>query len=81
MEKQNITIEDLARMVQKGFNENKDREKDFKNWTMQRFDGMDKQFQAIRKQLTGIVYRYEFEDLEMRVKELENLFAMDVKKN
>ena len=69
MKKKNITIEDLARMTQKEFGA-----------INQKLAKLDKNDQAILKRLDGVVYRTEFEKLEIRVAELENLFAVDVKK-
>lgn len=82
MEKQNIIIENLARMVQIGFNKTAGREqvKNLERWAKSRFDGVDKQLEIIRKQLTDVVYGREFRGLEVCVKELENLFAMNIKK-
>ena len=78
----NITLEDLARMVQKGFEETARKEQvdNLEKWAKYRFDNIDNELKNIRKQLTGVVYRYEFEGLEARVKELENLLAVNNKK-
>ena len=53
----------------------------------ERFDEVDHHFKlihhelkSIRKELDRVVYRREFEILEERVRELENLFAMPRKK-
>jgi len=62
MKKKNITIDDLARMVQKEFNE-----------INQKLGKLDRNDQLILKRLEGVVYRTEFEKLEIRVAELENL--------
>jgi polyhydroxyalkanoate synthesis regulator phasin len=82
MAKKNITIDDLARMVQKGFNETagKDQVENLEHWAKNRFDGIDRELKAIRSQLTGVVYRKEFEELETRVKDLEHLLAVHDKK-
>lgn len=68
-----MTIDDLAGMVQKGFQE-----------TQTEMHAMEKrldhELKAIRKQLLGVVYRDEFEDLQERVKDLENMLAMPRKK-
>ncbi len=76
MKKKSVTIEDLALMVQQGFNH-----------VDKQFDHVDQQFKlvhhelkAIRKELDRVVYRREFEKLEDRVRELENMFAMPRKK-
>lgn len=81
MSKKAITIEDLARMVQKGFNETAERDQNLERWAKLRFDIIDKELGTIRKQLTGVVYRYEFEKLETRVQELEGLLAVHDKKH
>jgi archaellum component FlaC len=76
MKPKNLTIDDLAVMVQKGFNQ-----------MDERFTGIDGQFalvhqelKAIRKDLRGVVYRPEFEALQERVHELEDLLSMLRKK-
>jgi archaellum component FlaC len=76
MKQKTLTIDDLALMVQKGFDESNGR---FDRLDDQ-FTGIDHDLKAIRKQLTGVVYRHEFETLEERVKELENMLAMPQKK-
>lgn len=90
MKKKNITIDDLAIMVKKGFDgtakkeqvENVEKQVDnLEKWTKHRFDNIDRELKSIRKQLTGVVYRYELEHLESRVKDLENLLAVSSKKH
>jgi hypothetical protein len=56
MIKENITIEDLARMVQKEFSE-----------INQKLGKLDKNDQLILKRLEGVVYRTEFEKLLQQV--------------
>lgn len=51
--------------IQKDFNENTEQHRQM----FQRLDRID-------KKLEGVVYRKEFEDLETRVKELEDLLAV-----
>jgi predicted component of type VI protein secretion system len=82
MAKRKITIEDLARMVKKGFDETAKEEQviNLEKWAKRRFDNIDRELEKIRKQLTGIVYRHEFEKLEARVKNLEDLLAVMPKK-
>jgi len=70
MKKKNITIDDLARMVQGEF-----------NGIQQQLKKLEKNDQVIIKKLEGVVYRHEFEELRLRVKELENLLAINDKKN
>ena len=80
MEENNITIEGLARMIERGFEEGakKDQLESFESWTKQRFNSVDRELKVINKKLTGVVYRYEFEELEDRVKELEGLLAVNL---
>jgi hypothetical protein len=51
MKKKNITIDDLARMVQKEFSE-----------INQKLGRLDRNDQLILKRLEGVVYRTEFEN-------------------
>jgi len=73
MKKNNITIDDLAAMVQKEFVA-----------VHQKFFNLEKKLndndQQIIKRLEGIVYRNEFETLEIRVRELEDLLAVNHKR-
>ncbi|MEK9134949.1 MAG: hypothetical protein AAB451_01485 [Patescibacteria group bacterium] len=79
MANKNITIDALARMVQKEFSEVN--QKLIKLDRMDRnIDRLDKNDQIIIKRLEGIVYRTEFEKLEIRVIELENLLAVNAKR-
>jgi len=70
MRKKNITISDLARMVQKEFGA-----------IHQQLNKLDRNDQTILKRLEGVVYRTEFEKLEVRVIELENLLAVNGKRH
>lgn len=76
MPKKKITIDDLARMVKEGFDE----VTGWQNWASKRFEVVDDDLKAIRKQLTGVVYRPEFEKLESRVRDLEDLLAVVTKR-
>ena len=77
MRNKNITIDGLAQMVQKEFSEvNQKLSKLDRN-----IDRLDKNDQVIIKRLEGIVYRTEFEKLESRVVELENLLAVNNKRS
>ena len=70
MKKENITIEDLARMVQKGFNGTaKKKEVD------RRFNGVDKHLEKIEKLLI-VNHRERIEKLEMEVKNLKELLTI-----
>ena len=73
MKRKEITIDDLARIVQGEFTA-----------VQRKLDRLDKNMtrlatndQTILKRLEGVVYRTEFEKLEIRVKELENLQTND----
>ncbi len=70
MKKKNITIEDLARMVQKGFSETAKRKE-----VDRRFDGVDKRLDRIEKLLI-VDHRQRIEKLEMEVKNLKELLAV-----
>jgi len=69
-----ITINDLALMIGKGFEGTTEQIKEtieqiggLEKWAKVRFDILKKEIKGIRKQLTGVVYRNEFEELELRV--------------
>ncbi len=70
MAKKGITIDDLAGMIQGEFTE-----------INQQLKKLDKNDQIILKKLEGVVYRNEFEDLSVRVKELEDLLAVSSRKH
>jgi hypothetical protein len=81
MKKKTVTIEDLALMVHgefdsmgKTFGKRLDR----LEGSVNRLEENDK---LILKRLEGMIYRTEFEQLEIRVSELENLLAFDSKKH
>ena len=82
MVKKNITIDKLAVMVQKGFENTatKQRLDDLQNWSEGKFVKIEKDLKDIKRQLTDIVYRSEFDELKNRVKDLENLLAFNNKK-
>lgn len=70
MKGKSITIDDLARMVQGEFGE-----------MHQKLNKLEKNDQAILKKLEGVVYRYEFDELKLRVRELEDLLAINSKRS
>jgi hypothetical protein len=76
MKKKDITIDDLAVMVQKGFLETAKKEDVDK-----RFDGVDKRFDKVEKRLDRIEklilsdHKERIEKLEMEVKELKALLV------
>jgi hypothetical protein len=65
MVKEDITIDKLAVMIQKEFSD-----------IHKKLNALDKNDQLILKRLEGVVYRTEFERLETRVFELEELLAV-----
>ncbi|MFA5310389.1 MAG: hypothetical protein WC386_01705 [Candidatus Paceibacterota bacterium] len=78
MKKKDITIDELAMMVQRGFNETaKKSEMD------QRFDGVDRRLDKVEKRLDRIEkliladHKERIERLEMQVKELKELIAFN----
>jgi len=68
--KKNITIEDLARMVQKGFEETAKASEMNK-----RFDEVDKRFDKIEKLILAD-HKRRIERLEIEVKELKEILAV-----
>ncbi|MDP1760177.1 MAG: hypothetical protein Q8L01_01845 [Candidatus Woesebacteria bacterium] len=71
MAKKNLTIDDLAVMVQKGFSGN---DKRF-DYVDKRFEQMDKRFDKIEN-LVLASHQKRIEKLEQEVKELREIFAM-----
>ncbi|MFY9461681.1 MAG: hypothetical protein WAP51_00570 [Candidatus Sungiibacteriota bacterium] len=89
MAKRKVTIEDLARMVKRGFDETATKEdlksvnqriESFEKWAVRRFDMVDLKLREIDKKLRNVVYRHEFEALEGRVKDMEDLLAVVTKR-
>lgn len=77
--KKKITIDDLARIIKGEFdNVNKrfDETTDWQKWAARRFEGIDYKLKSIDHKLDKVVYRPEFEKLENRVTELEDLLAV-----
>jgi len=68
MVNEKVTLEDLAGMIKKGFDENTEQHR-------QIFDYLDR----IEIRLEGVVYRREFDELKGRVDELESLLAIKKK--
>jgi hypothetical protein len=75
MNKKPITIDDLARMVQDGFAESKSRTDEQFAQVNQQFTQVHHELKAIRKELLGVVYRPEFDDLQDRVREMESVLS------
>jgi len=78
MKKKEITIDELAMMVQRGFNETaKKSEMD------QRFNGVDRRLDKVEKRLDRIEklilsdHKERIERLEIQVKELKDLIAFN----
>jgi archaellum component FlaC len=78
MAKKHITTDDLAAMVNKGF-----------NGVGKRFDEVDKRFDEVKKQIGGLDERvenieklllkqhaFQIQNLEKRMKRVEDLFAV-----
>ncbi len=70
MKKKNITIDDLAMMVNKGFEETTK-----KSEVNARFDAVDQRLDKIEKLILAD-HKKRIERLETEVKELRELFAM-----
>ena len=64
-----VTIENLAGMIKRSFDE-----------VHQKLNKLEKNDQTILKKLEGIVYRREFEELETRVKVIEEALTINPKK-
>ncbi|MDI6591337.1 MAG: hypothetical protein QME61_00110 [Patescibacteria group bacterium] len=82
MAKKKITLEDLAGMIAKGFNENTEQHRQIlgildKHAVM--LVDHSERLKRIEKKLEGIVYRNEFEELKARVEEIEKILAMKKK--
>jgi len=77
MKKKNITTDDLAVMVQKGFDAVDKRfdEMATKSEMNKRFDLVDKRFDKIEKLILEN-HRRRIEKLEAEIKDLKELFAM-----
>jgi len=79
MAKKNLTIDELGRMIQRGFDGMDERfdsvEETFKKHAIMLIDHTER-LKRIEKRLEGIVYRREFEELETRVKMLEELLTV-----
>lgn len=69
MKKQNVTVESLAGMIKRSFDE-----------VHQKLNKLEKNDQAILKKLEGIVYQREFEELKARVEVIEEALAINPKK-
>ena len=80
MKKKSMTIDDLARMVQTGFAESKAHVDEQFNEVDKHFAEIHHELKGIRKELLGVVYRPEFDDLKERVHDLEDMLAMPRKK-
>jgi len=84
MKKKNITTDDLAEMVQKGFKEVDEKLKrgfgEVDEKLENKFNSLENEMKIIRKhQIAHTIYRDEFEILETRVKYLENILNLHPK--
>ena len=83
MKNKSMTIDDLARMMSNSF---KHVDEQFAGVNKRldehdrRFDRVDRDLKLIQKQLVDVVDRSEFEKLEARVRDLENMLAAAIKK-
>ena len=68
----NITIDQLAEMVQKGF---------ANTASKQQFEDVKKDLTIIKGQLADVVHQSDFNKLEMRVEYLENILNLPAKKH
>ena len=75
MKKKEITIDDLATMVQKGFIETKTDMTSFSKSVDKRFDAVDRRLDKIEKLIIAD-HRQRIERLEEEMKELKNLLAI-----
>ena len=77
MEKREITIEDLARMVQQGFEEAAKREEVNKGFeeVNERFDRVENRLERIEKLILAD-HKQRIERLEVEVKDLKDLLAV-----
>lgn len=76
MKKSKVTTEDLARMVQNGFETMEKGFADIKEWqrlTDGRLDVIEMELMDIKKKLEHVIYRHEFEYLKERVQRLEKV--------
>ena len=84
-----ITIDDLAGMIKKGFDENTAQHQKILNVLdkhaimlidhTERLVDHTERLTRIEKKLEGVVYRGEFDELKGRISELENLLAVNKK--
>jgi len=86
MKNKHITIDDLAVMVKNGFENTATKEQfldlqEDVDILQKRFTNLESEVKIIRKhQIAHTIYRDEFEKLEDRVKELENMLGSIAKK-
>ena len=85
MVKKNITINQLAVMVKKGFDKTAtieqvdDRMDNLKNWAEKKFNTIEKRFDKIEKLILDD-HKNRIEKLEMKVEYLENILNLPSKK-
>lgn len=80
MAKKNITIDDSARMIKKGFDETATRTQTDR--LEKRMDGIDKRLMVVEEKLNNIEklilkqHAHQIQNLERRIRYLEELFAV-----
>jgi hypothetical protein len=75
MVKKITTIDDLALMIGKGFNNVDEKFKKAEESANNRFNKIENRLKVIDSKVSDIVYRNEFEKLESKVKEIESILA------
>lgn len=75
MNNKELTLENLAGMIAKGFNENTEQHRQIFKILNEHTERLGR----IETKLEGVVYRREFDELKGRVDELENLLAIKKK--
>ena len=87
MKSKNITLDDLAVMVQQGFAESKEAmdkrfaevDEEFAK-VHEQFTQVHQELRSIRKELEGVVYRPEFEALQDQVRDMQRALSLLKKK-
>lgn len=72
-EEKNITIDELALMIGKGFNGVDDKFKKAEDNADVRFNKIESRLKTIENKVGDVVYRNEFNKLDGKVKEIENI--------
>ena len=83
MKKSKVTTEDLAGMVQRGFDDMREefnKTKDWQRLTDGRLDAIEMELIDIKKKLENVIYRHELEFLKERVQKIEKYLTLNKKK-